>query len=101
VRLADAVTTLVIERGVQEEAVVLDAEALLGLAQATLAQGQKLLALGKRPDGDRPLFERNWHREDQTTGGQSIQRKRSEPVASNQALPERREGGDCDTDPHK
>ncbi len=50
-----------IERRIQKEAMVLDAKALVGLANAALSQGDELLALGERADGDRPLLERNRH----------------------------------------
>ena len=63
VRLADEVVALVVERRVEEEAVVLELEVLVRLADATLAQGDELLTLGERADGDRPLLECDWHRE--------------------------------------
>src|ERR1700735_2025722 len=51
-----------IEGGVQEEALVGEPERLSGFADATLAQGDQLLAFGEGADGDRPFFESNWHR---------------------------------------
>ena len=62
VGLAHEIVTLVIERGIEEEAVMLDAEALVGFANSTLSQGDELLAFGERTDGDRPLLERNRHK---------------------------------------
>ena len=41
---------------------MLDFEMLARLANATFSQGDKLLAFGERADGDRPFFERDWHR---------------------------------------
>ena len=54
-RLAHEVVPLVVERGVEEEVVVLDLEMLVLFADAALAQGQKLLALGERAHSDSPL----------------------------------------------
>ena len=62
-RVADEVVALVVERGVEEEAVVLQLEVLAVLADAALAEGEELLALGERTDGDRPFLEGNWHGE--------------------------------------
>jgi hypothetical protein len=50
-----------IERRVEEEALVLDTEVLLGFANPPLTQGKKLFTLGERTDGDSPFFEGNWH----------------------------------------
>jgi hypothetical protein len=61
VGLSDEVVTLVIEGGVEEEALVLELKMLVFLADSALAEGQQLLALGKRPYGDGPFFERDWH----------------------------------------
>jgi len=61
VRGANAVVALVIECRVEEEAVVVELEVLLGLADAALTQGEELFALSERADGDRPFLERNWH----------------------------------------
>ena len=61
VGLADQVAALVVERRIQEEAVVLEAEMLARLAHAALAEGHQLLALSERADGDRPFLEGNWH----------------------------------------
>jgi hypothetical protein len=63
VGLADQVVALVVERRVQEEAVVIELEVLVRLADTALAQRDQLLSLGKRADGDRPLLERNRHKE--------------------------------------
>ena len=62
VRLADEVVALVVERGVEEEAVVLELEVLVLLADAALAQREELLALGESAHGDGPFLESNWHR---------------------------------------
>jgi hypothetical protein len=51
-----------VERRVQEEALVLDAKVLVRLADTALSQRDELLALGEGTDGDRPLFECNRHR---------------------------------------
>ena len=59
--LPHQVRTLVVERGVQEEAVVVQLEVLVGLADAALAERQKLLSLGKGPHGHGPFFESNRH----------------------------------------
>ena len=59
--LADQVVALVIEGGVEEKAVVLELEVLVVLADAALAEGQQLLALGKRTHGYGPFFESDWH----------------------------------------
>ena len=45
--LADQVVPLVVEGRVEEEALVLELEVLVLLADAALAQGQQLLALGE------------------------------------------------------
>ena len=62
VRLADQVVALVVEGGVEEEAVVLDLEVLLLLADPALAQGDELLPLGQGAHRYGPLFERDWHK---------------------------------------
>ena len=62
VRLAHQVAALVVEGRVEEEAVVLELEVLVGLADAALAQGDELLALGERAHGDGPFLESDWHR---------------------------------------
>jgi hypothetical protein len=63
VGLAHQLTALVIEGRVEEEAVVLDLEVLVGLADAALAQRDQLLALGERAHGDSPFLECDWHRD--------------------------------------
>ncbi len=50
-----------VERGVQKEAVMLQLEVLLRLADSAFAERQQLLALSERADGDRPFFESNRH----------------------------------------
>jgi hypothetical protein len=49
------VVALVLERGVQEEALVLELEVLALLADPALAQRDELLALGQRADRSRPI----------------------------------------------
>jgi hypothetical protein len=61
VRLAHEVDPLMVERGVEEEALVLELEVLLGLPDPPLAEGDQLLALGQGAHGHSPFFERNWH----------------------------------------
>src|SRR5215213_10171129 len=61
-RLADQVVPLVVERGVEEEAVVLDLEVLVLFADPAFTQGEELLALGERTHGYGPFLECNWHR---------------------------------------
>ncbi len=50
-----------VEGGVEEEAVVLHPEVLVGLPDAALAQGEELLAFGEGADGYRPFLQSNWH----------------------------------------
>ena len=59
--LAHEVGALVVERRVQEEALVLELEVLVGLANAALAERQELLAFGERPHGHGPFFKSNRH----------------------------------------
>jgi hypothetical protein len=54
--------------GIEEEAVVLDLEVLALFADASLAQGDELFALGEGTDGDRPFLESNWHRKGEKGG---------------------------------
>src|SRR5919197_3095453 len=61
VRLAPEVVALMVDGGIEEEAVVLDLEVPVLLPDPALAQGQELLTLGKRTNGYGPLFERDWH----------------------------------------
>src|SRR4051794_4927917 len=61
VGLAHQVTALVVERRVEEEAIVLDLEVLVGLADTALAERDELLALGERAHGDSPFLESDWH----------------------------------------
>src|SRR5918992_855267 len=62
VGVADAVVPLVVERGVEEEAVVLDLEMLVLLTYPALAESEELLALGERAHGYGPFLECDWHR---------------------------------------
>ena len=52
---------LVVERGVEEEPVVLDLEVAVLLADPALAEGDELLALGECAQGHSPFFEGDWH----------------------------------------
>ena len=52
---------LVVERRIQEEALVGEPERLAGLAKHSLAQGYQLLTFREGADGDSPFFESNWH----------------------------------------
>ena len=61
VRLANEVVALVVEGGVEEEAVVIELEMAVFLPDPTFTERQKLLAFGKRADGYGPFFERDWH----------------------------------------
>ena len=61
VRLADEVVALVVEGRVEEEPLVLELEVLVLLADAALAEGDELLALGERAHGDGPFLESNRH----------------------------------------
>ncbi len=56
------VVLLMVERRVEEETVVVELEVLFRLANTTLTQGEELLALGERADGDRPFLERDRHK---------------------------------------
>jgi len=62
VRLADEVVALVVERRVQEEAVVVEREVLARLTDAALAERHELLALGECAHRDGPFLEGDWHR---------------------------------------
>ena len=62
VGFAHELAGLMVEGGVEEEALMGEPERLAGLADAALAQGYQLLAFGEGADGDRPFFESNWHR---------------------------------------
>ena len=61
VRLADEVVPLVVEGGVEEEALVLELEVLVLLADSALAKGEELLALGERAHRYGPFLESNRH----------------------------------------
>ena len=61
-RLPDQVSALVVERRVEEEAVVVEREVLARLTDPALAERHQLLALGERAHGDSPFLEGNWHR---------------------------------------
>ena len=61
VGLADQVVPLVVEGRVEEEALVLELEVLVLLADAALAQGQQLLALGESADRYSPFLESDRH----------------------------------------
>jgi hypothetical protein len=61
-RFAHQVPPLVVERGVEEEALVVEREVLVGLTDAPLAEGDELLAFGKRAHSDCPFLESDRHR---------------------------------------
>ena len=61
-RFAHDVVALMVERGVQEEAVVFELEVLVLLTDSALAERQELLAFGKRANGHSPFLESHWHR---------------------------------------
>src|SRR5207244_2085472 len=61
VRLADVLALLVVEGGVEEEAVVLDLKVAVLLADPALAQGHELLALGERAHSHSPFLECDRH----------------------------------------
>ena len=61
VGLAHEVVPLVVEGRIEEELVVLDLEVLVLLADAALAHGDELLALGERSHGHGPFLESDWH----------------------------------------
>src|SRR5205814_5450609 len=58
------------------EALVLELEMAVALANAALAKRHQLLALGKRAHGDSPFFKRDWHRTLRTTDFVSISPRR-------------------------
>jgi hypothetical protein len=62
VRLADEIAPLVVERGIQEEPVVIEREVLFGLANAALSERHELLAFGKRAHSHGPFLECDRHR---------------------------------------
>src|SRR3954454_6602269 len=72
VRGANDVVALVLEGRVEEEAVVLDLEVLALFADAALAQGDELFALGEGTDGNRPFLESNWHKKRGEKGGLNV-----------------------------
>ena len=61
VRLAHQVVALVVEGRVEEEALVLELEVLVLLANPALAQGHELLSLGQGAHRNGPLFESDRH----------------------------------------
>jgi hypothetical protein len=71
VRLAHQVAGLVVERGVEEEAVVLDLEVAMLFADAALAQREELLTLGEGAHSHSPLFQSNRHRRGTTSDPRS------------------------------
>src|SRR4051794_24908046 len=74
VRLAHEVAALMVERRVQEEAVVVEREVLARLTDAALAERHELLALGERAHRDSPFLEGDWHREVGLVGGREEER---------------------------
>ena len=67
-RVADDVVALVVECGIQEEAVVFELEVLVLFADPALTKGQELLAFCERTNGDGPFLQGNWHRGFRTAG---------------------------------
>ncbi len=61
VRFPDQVVPLVVEGGVEEEALVLELEVLVLLANSTLAEREQLLTLGESADRYSPFLESDWH----------------------------------------
>ena len=61
VRFADQVVPLVVEGRVEEEALVLELEVLVLLADSALAQREQLLALGESADRYGPFLESDRH----------------------------------------
>jgi hypothetical protein len=61
VGFADQVVPLVVEGRVEEEALVLELEVLVLLADAALTQGQQLLALRESADRYCPFLESDRH----------------------------------------
>ena len=61
-RLAHVPPLLVVEGGIEEEAVVLDLEMAVLLTDAALAQGEQLLALGQCAHGHSPFLESDRHK---------------------------------------
>ena len=55
-RLAHQIGTLMIKRRVEEESLVIELEMFVGLANAPLAEGQELLALGESPHRHGPFL---------------------------------------------
>jgi hypothetical protein len=61
VGLPHEIARLVIEGGVQEEALVGEPERLARFTKSALTKGYELLAFRQSADGDSPFFESNWH----------------------------------------
>jgi hypothetical protein len=62
VGFAYEVARLVIEGGVQEEALVGEPERLAGFTDAALAESYELLTFRESANSDSPFFESNWHK---------------------------------------
>src|SRR5204863_9398388 len=62
VRVAHEAAGLMVEGGVEEEAIVLDLEMAVLLADSPLAEREELLAFGEGAHGDGPFFESDRHR---------------------------------------
>jgi hypothetical protein len=59
--LTHEIAGLVIERRIQEEPLVCQAEGSVGLRRDALADCQELLTFRQSADRDSPFFESNWH----------------------------------------
>src|SRR5579885_3598994 len=83
-RFAHQIRALVVEGGVEEEPLVVELEVLVGLANATLAKRQELLALRKGPHGHGPFFESNRHLVVEGKGVRDETRSRARHVVQRQ-----------------
>ena len=56
------IARLVVEGGIQEEALVGEPERLAGFTDAALTESYELLTFRESANGDSPFFESNWHK---------------------------------------
>ena len=63
------IVVLVVECGVEEEAIMLQLEVLVLLADSAFAECQELFAFRQGSHGNGPFLERNWHRVLSQVGG--------------------------------